>query len=207
MRLIPPFLLGATILLGACGPIAYQSVEMLHPTAGADSMVAFGVLHLGLRAGPEWLEVRLINTGDEPVEVDWSQAALQMGGRSAHRVISSAWLSHLKSGSGADPGGGAYDRPAWAPHPVPFVMDRRHEIPPELARAPREPRLVLKPGRSAVEVIYPAEHMYPDGYGASAHTPLLCAGEPGAAERQYFRLSIPVRVGDRSDVLRVHGRL
>jgi hypothetical protein len=208
MRLIPPFLLGAIVLVGACGPVPYQPVEMLHPAPGADSLVTFGALHLGLRAGPRWLEVRLNNTGEEPIEVDWSQAGFQVGGRNAHRVISSAWLSHLTSASGVDPGGDAHDRgPVWAYHPVPFDMDRRHEIPPELERAPREPPLLLKAGRSVVSVLYPAEHMYRRGYGVSAHTPLLCVHEPGGAEHQTFWLYIPVRVGDSSDVLRVHGRL
>lgn len=208
MRLIPPFLLGVTVLLGACGPVPYRPVEILHPAAGADSVVAFGALHLGLLAGHEWLEVRLINTGEESVEVDWSKAALQVGGRKAHRVISSAWLSQVASRSGVDIGRNAYDPgPVWAHHPVLFGMDRRHEIPLELATAPREARLVLKPGRSAVEVLYPVEHMYQQGYGVSVHTPLLCGGEPGAPQRQDFWLYIPVRVGERSDVLRVRGRL
>ncbi len=173
-----PAALILAILLAGCGTPHYLPLQILSPEPQEDSSARFGDLRVGLRAGYEWIEIRMQNEGTSPIEVSLGEATFSFEHGRPHHLVRSAFVDALRavqwtSQSSFD---SSWPRPVrWAYTPTAISEAGAHHFPRFLEHAlVREPQ-VLKPGTQLEEVLYPGEHVHVEMDGSIVATSLLCA--------------------------------
>lgn len=185
---------------GSCGPLTHLPVQLLGPPSNDERIVWHGPVGLELRAGEAWLDVRIVNEGDTPIEVAWAEARYYSPDHRAHRLVAGDQLAaYMTERQRAWIEAGWYE-----PEPTRSTYSDRlpHRAPTTLepATAGR-----VAPGRAAEWTLYPAEHIRVDAYGLPTLDALLCGDYVG--EQPYFTLVVPVRVDGEWTTVTVSARL
>jgi hypothetical protein len=199
----------AMIVLAGCGMPHYQPIELIGPSGMNASTVTEGTVDLRVRMGSEGLELRVVNRGNAPLEVDWGSARLIENGGETHQLVD---LGLIRTGHGlATPGGTTFDppEPRYQRHDAEnYVFLAWFDAAPH--RAPRGPgvpvrhhREMVAPGASATVVLYPAEHVRASEYGWRVVAPLFCRVGDG---RRYFAIHLPVAGQEGGRTMVVAGR-
>jgi hypothetical protein len=131
--------------------VRYIPIEMLGAAPGMQAEA----LDAELRIGEEWLEVRLHNRGPSAVRVHWGAATFREPTGIVHSLIPSARVAqfHMRSAMmqmsrQAYEGAGPLERLA-------MFQASGHRILPVLEQQTRDMDLVIEPGQSVDEVLYP----------------------------------------------------
>jgi hypothetical protein len=190
---ILPALLAAAAGAAACAPVAVP-IHFHHPSGSVapnsgqapgsphQEEAVLGPLHVAARAGADFIEVRIRNTGAETVLVDWSGSSFISPTGRAHALVTSEWLmdgpgSRFMRRAGvpaADPGDMEWTASLWHPNvlathlsPTPLHLDQ-------------QPFQRIGPGAVHVAVLFPAEHVVAGEFRMHTGASLLCDALPAA---------------------------
>jgi hypothetical protein len=191
---ILPVVVAAAAGAVACAPVAVP-IHFHHPN-GSDSAISgqalsdphqeqavLGTLHVAARAGADFIEVHIRNTGTEVVLVDWSGSSFISPAGRSHALVTSDWLM--------DGAGGRFMQMAGIPTAAPGDMAWAalqgypntlavHLSPTQLHLA-QQPFQRIGPGAVHVAVLYPAEHVVAGEFRMHASASLLCDASPAAS--------------------------
>jgi hypothetical protein len=184
-------LIGAVAGSGACAPVTVPihfrspgAASWVVPGAALDGPhqenAVLGPLHVAARAGADFIEVRIRNTGADAVLVDWSGSSFISPSGRPHALVTTAWLmdGHDRSMpvfgvTSSDAGHRASTAPLRTPS-VPAHM------PPTWLHIKQQPLQRIEPGAVHVAVLYPAEHFVVGEFRVHSGTSLLCDASPAA---------------------------
>jgi hypothetical protein len=183
-------LLPAVALIAGCGGVPYHPVILLGPATVNDSTVAIGQLEVGIRAGPEWIEVAVRNTGDAAVEVDWGATTLLEHGGESHRLMEPRFFPVTENLTAYAWQGDTEVVQLQAVRGI--AADRVHRSRASLGWSPAEPHGVVEPGGRLHKVFYPVEHVVALPHGWTVLAPLLCRRDM----RDGGRFSLHLRISD-----------
>jgi hypothetical protein len=172
-------------------PINFSSPEVTNwrstgesEPEGADQQDAvLGALRVTARAGADYIEIRIRNTGAEAVLVDWSGSSFISPSGRGHALITAEWLVAGQGGPttqlGIEPGmvGEMVSAaPLWRPGPAAThgSADALH--------MKRQPLRRIEPGTLHVAVLYPAEHFGAGSFRMHPAASLLCDASPAATQ-------------------------
>jgi hypothetical protein len=177
-------------LASACGT-AYRSSSLIGPQRIDDHRALAGPARISLRFGAEWVEITIENTGREAIEVDWNRIVLTESDVASHRLRELPFLREELAVSYGAPIRMRTRYSLAALHPLVWP-----EMPPS---APEQ----IAPGKSRVGLLYVSEHIRVED-GTTIVGPLFCHAATLHAEQQHVvGLIVPLRIGDRADVLRL----
>jgi len=179
---ILPVLVAAAAGAVACAPVAVPI--HFHPpsSSGAHQDEAvLGPLHVAARAGADFIEVRIRNSGAETVLVDWSGSSFISPGGRHHALVTSEWLldgqgrvMRLAGVPTAHQGDMAWTASLWHPDA------RAVHLAPASLHVEQQPLQRIGPGAVHVAVLYPAEHVAAGQFSMQTGASLLCDASPAA---------------------------
>lgn len=199
--------LAALLTAPGCGATYALPLEVLEPLPSPDASIRLDDLRLELRAGAEWLELRVRNGGTAPAAVDLAGVTFAEEDGRTHRLASGAQLAEARRLSWVPPGAmtsaSASDAPlmlleASGHHPPPALLERRSRRVEEIA-----------PGEELAELFYPVEHLHRDDRLGWRADPLFCRrGTPAAvAEGRTFEVTLPLLTAGGWREVRIVARL
>jgi hypothetical protein len=141
--------------------------------------VVLGPLHVVARAGVDFLEVRIRNTGADAVLVDWNGSSFISPSGRPHGLVTTEWLmeggTHSMPVFGAATGearGVTSAVPLWGPSAA-----AAHMVPTSL-HMKQQPLQRIEPGADYLAVLYPAEHLVAGEFRLHPGASLLCDASP-----------------------------
>jgi hypothetical protein len=155
-------------------PASRAAMDGSHPE---DAVL--GPLHVAARAGADFIEVRIRNTGADAVLVDWNGSSFISPSGRPHGLVTTEWLmegsTHSMPVFGAATGdarGVTSAAPLWGPSAA-----AAHMVPTSL-HMKQQPLQRIEPGAEHLAVLYPAEHLVAGEFRLHPGVSLLCDASP-----------------------------
>jgi hypothetical protein len=191
---------GLLLIATACAPhyvpFAADSVELLGAVAAPG-----GGLEVGLRVGPTWIELDVLNDGASPVWVSIDGVTVTGPDGREHGMVESAVLNAIASELAA----ARYSSRVMSDHLVSrFAAD--------LSPSAGEPRAVgdrtasIEPGKRVQLLLHPLEYVRSDGTGLSPFPAPFWGGSRGDSGGE-LRVVLPVSWGRTWGRLEIVGRV
>jgi hypothetical protein len=174
----------------ACAPVA-MPIHFRPPGAASMPVSAaaldgsrqedavLGPLHVAARAGVDFIEVRIRNTGADAVLVDWNGSSFISPSGRSHGLVTTEWMMEGSTHSTPMFGAAAGDArgvtsaaPLWSPSAA-----AAHMVPTSLHRK-QQPLQRIESGAEHLAVLYPAEHLVAGEFRLHAGVSLLCDAAP-----------------------------
>jgi hypothetical protein len=174
----------AAVCTGACAPVMmpihlHSPGMALERSSGEESVP--GPLHVTARAGADFIEVRILNTGVHVVLVDWSGSSFISPTGRWHALVTAEWLMAGQDRLARQTGGqtGEQRGDSWVHHLWGAGEAAAHMVPTSL-HLTRQPLQRIEPGTVHLVVLYPAEHLLAGEFRTHPGTSLLCDAAPAA---------------------------
>lgn len=185
--------LATLLLVAGCGTAYHLPLEIVEPLPHPDASIRVEDVRLELRAGAEWLELRVVNAGADSVALDLAAVSFVESAGRFHRLASGAQLAQAQQLTWAAATGALL---AAAPSDDPLtLLERGHHAPPAILDRSARWVEVIPPGEFLAELFYPMEHLHRDEQLGWRTDPLFCGRGTAAAiaEGREFEVSFPLR--------------